>query len=154
MRILEGATLNPIGNIIEDFVTAIGTHNFDDGFCKWNTSNPLYLSQCSFTCSGDPSDPNSKTTPLLNRTAPYYRGYTFGNAATSPLTFVVRIAGNKQLFFFFENIYFCLQDNLDAVRTRLTPIQNNDTLMQFFLRVYQDANLRVVLVQNQNGTAR
>jgi hypothetical protein len=45
-------------------------------------------------------------------------------------------------------------DNLDAVRTRLTPVQNNATLMEFFARVYQDANLRATLVQNQNGTAR
>jgi len=112
-------------SLVNDFIVAIGTHNFDDGFCKWNVSNPLYKKECSFTCHGDPNDPTSATTPILNRTEPYYRGYTLGYADSTPLTFAVRIA-----------------DNLDAIRTRLTPVQNDPKLMRFFLRIYQNQDLR------------
>jgi hypothetical protein len=34
--------------LYNDFLTAIGTHNFDDGFCLWNVSNPNWQSNCWF----------------------------------------------------------------------------------------------------------
>jgi len=133
-EILNGtAPMN--ATIIQDFAYAIGTHNFDDGFCLWNaTSNTLYTTMCTFQTSGNPYNATSKTTPLLNRTEPYTRGYTFGHCKYAPLGFAVRVA-----------------DNLDAVRTRLTPVQNNPQLMNFFLRVYVDADLRNAVAANPNG---
>ena len=50
VQILQGLTTK--GNIVEDMVYAISTHNFDDGFCKWNVSNNLYQKQCTFAPSG------------------------------------------------------------------------------------------------------
>jgi hypothetical protein len=70
-----------------------------------------------------------------------------GYALTAPLTFSVRVA-----------------DNLDAVRSRLTPVQNNPQLMQYFkwlytsrgeknMRMYDHDSfleIRSALVQNAN----
>jgi len=42
-------------------------------------------------------------------------------------------------------------DNLDAVRTRLTPTQNSVPLMIYFLRIYQDADLRNAVASNADS---
>lgn len=132
---LGAQLLNGLANtsIVADFVQAIREHNWDDGFCKWTENNPQYYSQCSFNTSGNPYDPTSKTTPFLNSNQTYYRGYSYGYALSLPLKFAIRVA-----------------DNLDAIRSRLTPVQNDPQLMKYFYRIYVDQPLRKAVGSRYN----
>jgi hypothetical protein len=115
-------------NVVQDFIDAIWQHNWDESFCKWTVNNSQYWSQCTFNTSGDPNDPLSKTTPILNSNRTWVRQYSFGYIPTVPLKFVVRVA-----------------DNLDAIRSRLTPVQDDIRMMQYFYRIYVDEPLRIAV---------
>eukprot|EP01118_Nematostelium_gracile_P015998 TRINITY_DN653_c0_g1_i1.p1 TRINITY_DN653_c0_g1~~TRINITY_DN653_c0_g1_i1.p1 ORF type:complete len:467 (+),score=127.16 TRINITY_DN653_c0_g1_i1:34-1434(+) len=111
-----------------DFINAIKYHNFDESYCIW-TTNTKFDSTCTFTTSGDPNNPSAPSTPMLPPNNTYTREYVRGSTSDSPLHFVVRVA-----------------DNLDAIRTRLTPVQNDAQMMRYFYRLYVDYDLR-----QQNG---
>lgn len=113
------------GTIVQDFITAIWQHNWDDGFCFWTQNNPLYLKQCTFNVSGDPYNDTSSNTPFLNSNQTWYRNYSYGNAQSSPFIFTIRVA-----------------DNLDAIRSRLTAVQDDSIMMRYFMRLYVDQPLR------------
>lgn len=121
-------------NLTEDFLEGIRIHNFDDSFCLWTNNNPNFLKKCAFTPSGDPNQPYSKTTPLLNGNVTYFRNYTIANALTLPFPFVARVS-----------------DNLHALRTRLTPLQRDPNFMEFMLRIYVDSQLRDAIVNGQEN---
>jgi hypothetical protein len=108
----------------EDFVDAIRYHNFDETFCIW-TTNSRFTSSCTFNTTGNSDDPTSSATPLLPAGQSFTRNYVRGSTGTTPLHFVVRVA-----------------DNLDAIRTRLTPVQDDEKMMKYFFRLYVDFDLR------------
>eukprot|EP01118_Nematostelium_gracile_P009669 TRINITY_DN3270_c0_g1_i2.p1 TRINITY_DN3270_c0_g1~~TRINITY_DN3270_c0_g1_i2.p1 ORF type:complete len:626 (-),score=108.45 TRINITY_DN3270_c0_g1_i2:29-1678(-) len=130
-NMIAGIAGNNTDTVIQGIIRAISVHNFDENFCIWKNNNPTYASTCQFTLTGDPNVPSSSATVLLGTNVTYTREYTVGNAIRSPLIFALRVA-----------------DNLDAIRTRLTIEQNNSTLMKFFLRLYQDAELRNAAASN------
>jgi hypothetical protein len=55
------------------------------------------------------------------------------NVDSTPLSFLIRVA-----------------DNLDAIYTRLTPVQNNASLMLYFFRIYADQELRAAVAAQSN----